>query len=52
MCQFHSKIFIGRPVSAVWPFSVTDNLRGSIILSHTNNNKNYLTSHRGELPLY
>ena len=28
MCQFHSKIFIVRPVSAVKPSSVTENLRG------------------------
>ena len=28
MCQFHSKILIVRPVSAVRPSSVTDSLRG------------------------
>ena len=27
-CQFHSKIFIVRPISAVRPSSVTENLRG------------------------
>ena len=27
MCQFHSKIFIVRVVSAIRPSSVTDNLR-------------------------
>ena len=50
-CQFHSKIFIVRPVSAVRPSSVTDNMRGRYYdMSLSKNDEKKIISYKAFWP--